>query len=59
MEGIGDDDDDDDDDDDYSGEVADEPIKCPDKNGMFEVIETLQRFSVYPYILISVNSNVR
>ena len=33
-----------DDDDDYSGEVADEPVKFPDKNELLEVIKTLQRF---------------
>ena len=35
-------------DDDYyfSGEVADEPVKCPDKNELLQVIETLQRFSL-------------
>ena len=34
---------DDDDDDDYSGDesVADEPVKCPDKNELLQVIETL------------------
>ena len=37
----------DDDDDDYSGEVADEPVKCPDKNELLQVIETLQRFSLF------------
>ena len=36
-----------DDDDDYSGEVADEPVKCPDKNELLQVIETLQRFSLF------------
>ena len=35
-----------DDDDYYSGEVADEPVKCPDKNELLQVIETLQRFSL-------------
>ena len=35
------------DDDDYSGEVADEPVKCPDKNEVFQVIETLQRLSLF------------
>ena len=36
-------------DDDYyfSGEVADEPVKCPDKNELLQVIETLQRFSLF------------
>ena len=53
TEGVSDDDDDDDndddddDDDDYSGEVADEPVKCPDKNKLLQVIETLQRFSLF------------
>ena len=28
----------------YSGEVADEPVKCPDKNELLQVIKTLQRF---------------
>ena len=37
----------DDDDDNYSGEVADEPVKCPDKNELLQVIETLQRFSLF------------
>ena len=36
-----------DDDDDYSGEVADEPVKCPDKNELLQVIQTLQRFSLF------------
>ena len=36
-----------DDDDHYSGEVADEPVKCPDKNELLQVIETLQRFSLF------------
>ena len=36
-----------DDDDNYSGEVADEPVKCPDKNELLQVIETLQRFSLF------------
>ena len=35
-----------DDDDDY-GEVADELLKCPDKNKMLQVIETLQRLSLF------------
>ena len=35
------------DDDYYSGEVAGEPVKCPDKNELFQVIETLQRFSLF------------
>ena len=34
-----------DDDENYSGEVADEPVKCPDKNELSQVIETLQMFS--------------
>ena len=38
---------DDDDDDDYSGEVADELVNCPDKNELLQVIETLQRFSLF------------
>ena len=33
-----------DDDDHYSHEVADEPVKCPDKNELLQVIEILQRF---------------
>ena len=37
----------DDGDDDYSDEVADEPVKCPDKNELLQVIETLQRFSLF------------
>ena len=35
------------DDDYYSGEVADEPVKCPDKNELLQVIETFQRFSLF------------
>ena len=31
----------------YSGEVADEPVKCPNKNQLLQVIETLQRFSLF------------
>ena len=31
----------------YSGKVADEPVKCPDKNELLQVIETLQRFSLF------------
>ena len=45
TEGVSDDDDDDDDDD--SSEVADEPVKCPDKNELLQVIETLQRFALF------------
>ena len=37
----------DDGDDDYSDEVVDEPVKCPDKNELLQVIETLQRFSLF------------
>ena len=48
KEGVSDDDgDDDDDDDDYSGEVTDEPVKCPDKNELLQVIEILERFSLF------------
>ena len=36
----------DDDDDYYSSEAADEPAKCPDKNELLQVIQTLQRFSL-------------
>ena len=36
-----------DDDDYYSSEVADEPLKCPEKNELLQVIETLQRFSLF------------
>ena len=36
------------DDDDYSHEVADEAVKCRHKNELFQVIETLQRFSLFP-----------
>ena len=43
MEGVSDDDDDYY----YSGEVADKPVKCPDKNELLQVIETLQRFSLF------------
>ena len=35
-----------DDDDYYSSEVADEPVKCPNKNELLKVIKTLQRFSL-------------
>ena len=35
-----------DDDDYYSSEVADEPVKCPNKNELLQVIKTLQRFSL-------------
>ena len=31
----------------YSGEVTDEPVKCPDKNELLQVIEALQRFSLF------------
>ena len=41
MEDVNDDDDGD------SGEVADEPVKCLDKNELLQVIETLQRFSLF------------
>ena len=41
MEGVSDGDDN------YSGEVDDEPVKCPDKNELLQVIETLQRFSIF------------
>ena len=30
----------------YSSEVADEPVKCPNKNELLQVIKTLQRFSL-------------
>ena len=30
----------------YSSKVADKPIKCPDKNELLQVIETLQNFSL-------------
>ena len=33
--------------DDYSGEVPDEPVKCPDKNELLQVIKILQRFSLF------------
>ena len=36
-----------DDDDDYSDEVADEPVKCPDKNKLLQVIKTLHKFSLF------------
>ena len=35
------------DDDDHSSEVADEPVICSDKNELLEVIDTLQRFSLF------------
>ena len=50
TEGVSDDDDDDDNDDDdyyYFREVPDEPVKCLDKNELLQVIETLQRFSLF------------
>ena len=31
----------------YSGKVADKPVKCPDKNELLQVTETLQRFSLF------------
>ena len=37
----------DDDDDYYSGDVVDEPVNCPDKNELLQVINTLQKFSVF------------
>ena len=36
-----------DDDGDYSGEIVDEPVKCPDKTELLQVIETLRRFSLF------------
>ena len=36
-----------DDDDCYSGEVADDPVKWPSKNELLQVIEILQRFSLF------------
>ena len=36
-----------DDDDYYSSEVDDEPVKYPDKNELLQVIETLQRPSLF------------
>ena len=36
-----------DDDDYYSGKVADEPVKCPEKYELLQVIKTLQRFSLF------------
>ena len=35
-----------DNDDDYSSEEADEPVKCPDKNKLLQVIKALQSFSL-------------
>ena len=32
----------------YSSKVPDKPVKCPDKNELLEVIETLQIFSLSP-----------
>ena len=32
---------------DYSGEVDDERVKCPDKNELLQVIETMQRVSLF------------
>ena len=31
----------------YSGEIVDEPVKCPDMTELLQVIETLQRFSLF------------
>ena len=31
----------------YSSEVPDEPVKCPNKNQLLQVIETLQRFLLF------------
>ena len=31
----------------YSREVADEQVKCADKNELLQVIKTLQRFSLF------------
>ena len=31
----------------YAGKVADEPVKCPDKNELLQVIETVLRFSLF------------
>ena len=31
----------------YSHKVADEQVKCPDKNELLQVIKTLQRFSLF------------
>ena len=36
-----------DDNDDYSGKFAGEPVKCPDKNEMLQIIKTLQIFSLF------------
>ena len=36
-----------DDDDYYSGEIVEEPIKCSDKTELLQVMETLQRFSLF------------
>ena len=36
-----------DDDDYYSGDVVDEPVNCPDKNELLQVINTLQKFSLF------------
>ena len=37
----------DDDHDYYSREVPDEPVKCPNKNQLLQVIENLQRFPLF------------
>ena len=34
-------------DDDNLAEVEDEPVECPDRNERLQVIETLQRFSLF------------
>ena len=31
----------------YSGDVVDEPVNCPDKNELLQVINTLQKFSLF------------
>ena len=31
----------------YSDEVADEPVKCPDKNKLLQIIETLHRLYLF------------
>ena len=52
-------DDDNDNDDDYSSEVADEPIKFPDKNELLQIIETLQRFPLFLDIGDTIQSYAR
>ena len=31
----------------YSGDFVDEPVNCPDENELLQVINTLQKFSLF------------